>query len=158
MSTSQNGLDLIIYYEGIEFTAYPDPGTKNDPIKKGEPWTIGIGTTVYPNGSKVKEGDVITKEQAINFLKYDVKCFENIINTNVTKYLTQNQFDALVSFVYNIGGTNFKKSTLLKKVNLNPNDPMIAIEFNQWTRANKRVLPGLVKRRKAEADLYFKIY
>lgn len=158
MYTSQNGLDLIIYFEGIVFKAYPDPGTKKDPVKKGEPWTIGIGTTVYPNGEKVKEGDVITKEQALNFLKYDVKSFENVINKSVSKYLSQNQFDALVSFVYNVGPTNFKKSTLLKKVNLDPNDPLIGMEFNQWTRANKKVLPGLVKRRRAEADLYFKIY
>lgn len=157
MKTSQKGIDLIIYYEGIEFNAYPDPATKNDPIKNGEPWTIGIGTTVYPNGEKVKKGDVITKEQAIKFLEYDIRIFENVINTNVSKYLNQNQFDALVSFVYNVGPGNFKKSTLLKKINKNPNDPQVGLEFNQWTRANKKVMPGLVKRRKSEADLYFEL-
>jgi len=73
----------------------------------------------------------------------------------VVSSINQNQFDALVSFCYNVGVTNFKKSTLLKIVNNNPNDPNVAIQFGRWIRANGRVLAGLVKRRKSEADLYF---
>ena len=65
------------------------------------------------------------------------------------------QFDALVSFAYNVGVGNFAKSTLLKKVNANPNDPTIRSEFEKWNKANGRVLKGLVTRRKEEADLYF---
>lgn len=156
MRVSQKGIDLICSFEGLELKAYPDPATKNDHIKKGDPWTIGYGTTVYPNGEKVKQGDVITKEQAINFLKYDLGLFESVVSKSVTKYISQNQFDALVSFVYNVGPGNFKKSTLLKKININPNDPQIALEFNQWVRANKKVMEGLKKRRVKEWLLYSK--
>lgn len=155
MRTSKKGLDLIIFWEKLELNAYPDPATKNDP------WTIGYGTTIYPSGEKVKKGDIITKEQAMKFLEYDVRIFENIINTNVSKYINQNQFDALVSFVYNVGPGNFKKSTLLKKINSNPNEPTIFLEFGQFVKAGpkgkKKKMEGLVKRRKQEADLYFEL-
>jgi lysozyme len=70
--------------------------------------------------------------------------------------LTQSQFDALTSFCYNLGGGNLKSSTLLKKVNLNPNDPTIKAEFLKWNKAGGKVLAGLTRRREAEATLYFK--
>lgn len=151
MKISQTGISLICDFESLKLKAYPDPGTG------GEPWTIGYGTTIYPNGEKVKKGDVITKEQAEKFLTYDIGVFENVINKHVNKYLNQNQFDALVSFIYNVGPTKFIKSTLLKKININPEDPLIYTEFQLWNKASGKVLNGLKRRRKSEADLYFQI-
>jgi lysozyme len=69
--------------------------------------------------------------------------------------ITQNQFNALVSFAYNLGAQSLKGSTLLKKVNANPNDPTIAVEFLKWVNAGGRKVAGLVRRREAEANLYF---
>ena len=84
-----------------------------------------------------------------------LKVYENQVALLVRKPITQNQFDALVSFTYNLGATNLSKSTLLKKVNKNPNDKSIASEFMKWNRAGGKVLNGLTKRRKDEAALYF---
>lgn len=118
-------------------------------------WTIGIGTTVYPNGQKVKAGDVATKEQAYEYLLYDLKTAEVLVDSFTTDKINQHQFDALVSFAYNVGTGALKGSTLLKKVNVNPVDPTIRAEFNKWVNGGGKVLPGLIKRRAAEADLYF---
>ncbi|MTK53601.1 lysozyme [Paludibacter sp.] len=118
-------------------------------------WTIGIGTTVYPNGQKVKPGDVATKEQAYEYLQHDLKTTEVSVDSFTTDNINQHQFDALVSFAYNVGTGALKGSTLLKKVNVNPADPTIRGEFNKWVNGGGKVLPGLVKRRAAEADLYF---
>jgi len=73
----------------------------------------------------------------------------------VKSNVTENNFAALVSFTFNVGTGNLKKSTLLKKVNLNPNDPTIRSEFMKWNKGAGKVLAGLTKRRQAEADLYF---
>ena len=118
-------------------------------------WTIGVGTTIYPNGQKVKQGDTITKEQAMDYLKYDLRNIESSIDAYTTDLINQNQFDSLASFAYNLGTNAPKNSTLLKKVNINPNDSTIRAEFDKWVYANGKVLQGLVNRRKAEADLYF---
>jgi len=154
---NKDALNIIKSYEGLVLTAYPDPATKDDPIKKGEPWTIGYGTTIYPNGVKVKKGDKITEAQAIEYLQHDINTKRvPVVKSLVKKEINDNQFGALISFVYNLGEGNFKSSTLLKKINANPNDPSIADEFAKWNKANGKVLSGLTKRRKAEADLYFK--
>lgn len=155
-SLNQEGIDLIKSFESLDLEAYPDPGTKNDPIKKGDPWTIGYGTTIYSNGTKVKKGDKITREQAENYFTYDVTKFSKAVYDLIKRPLTDNQFSALVSFTYNLGIGNLKASTLLKKVNSNPNDPTIANEFPKWNKANGKVLNGLVRRRAAESALYFK--
>lgn len=96
----------------------------------------------------------ITKEQAEVFLRQDIATAENIVNAECQN-LRQCQFDALVSFVFNIGGGNFRKSTLLKKAKANPNDNSIMDEFLRWVYARGVVLPGLQKRRLAEMRLYF---
>lgn len=142
MKISNKGIELIKRHEGLVLKAYRCPADK---------WTIGYGHTL-----NVKSTDVINKEQAEYFLRQDVKSAESDVNREKLN-LTQNQFDALVSFVFNLGVGNFKKSTLLRKVKANPNDPTIRGEFERWIYAGGKVLSGLVKRRKEEADLYFTI-
>ena len=96
----------------------------------------------------------ITKEQAEAFLRQDIVAVENVVNAECPN-LRQCQFDALVSFVFNVGSGIFRKSTLLKKVKANPDDNSIMDEFLRWVYANGVVLPGLQKRRLAEMRLYF---
>lgn len=147
MRLSVIGLDLIKRYEGFSSKPYLCPA--------GVP-TIGYGSTYYENGQKVGLNDPpITEDWAVQLLLNNVILYEKAVDTMVVSSINQNQFDALVSFCYNVGVTNFKKSTLLKIVNNNPNDPNVAIQLGRWIRANGRVLAGLVKRRKSEADLYF---
>ncbi len=140
METSKKGYEFIKSHEGLRLKAYRCPGGV---------WTIGYGHT-----SGVKEGDVITNEQAEELLREDIKKIENKLNA-LSLNLTQNQFDALVSFIFNVGWSNFKSSTLLKKIKVNPNDPSIRGEFSRWVFANGKKLNGLIKRRKDEAGLYF---
>lgn len=146
MKTSPTGIALIKQFEGFRSKAYLCPA---------KVWTIGYGTTKYPDGSKVKEGDVCTEKEATGYLTNDVKKFEKSVNSLVKAYITQNQFDALVSFTYNLGATNLKNSTLLKKINVNPLEPSIRNEFLKWVNAGGKKLEGLVRRRKAESELYF---
>lgn len=143
--------DIVTASEGFRASPYVDPGTG------GEPITIGYGTTVYTNGTKVTMHDApITKERALSeLLDHLNKVVLPCINANVTKVLNQHQLDALGSFIYNVGCGNFKASTLLKKVNINPSDPTIAQEFSKWNKGGGKVLQGLVTRRKRESDLYF---
>ena len=155
MKLNDNCYNLIKEFEGLELNAYPDPGTKNDPVKKGEPWTIGYGTTIYPNGLKVKKGDVISTAKAMECLMFDVTKFSQKVASLVKKPLTDNQFGAIVSFAYNLGIGNLSSSTLLKKLNTNPNDSSITSEFLKWNKANGKVLAGLTRRRTEEAQLYF---
>ncbi|WP_293925467.1 lysozyme [Sphingobacterium sp. UBA6320] len=148
MKTGQRGLDLIKSFEGWFSKPYLDP--------IGIP-TIGYGFTYYlPSRKKVTMLDnQITMPQGELMLKDILTNYENDVKRLVKKPLNQNQFDALVSFTYNLGATNVGKSTLLKKVNVNPNDPTIKDEFMKWDKAGGKVFSGLVRRRKAEADLYF---
>lgn len=147
MQISARGLKLIADFEGLRLKAYPDPGTGN------EPWTIGYGTTVYPDGRKVKKGDVITQVQALDYLKQDVKKFATSVTQVVTVPLNQNRFDALVSFTYNLGASALARSSLLRKLNAREYEAAAA-EFDKWVYAGGRILPGLVNRRKAERDLF----
>ena len=147
MQISARGLKLIADFEGLRLKAYPDPGTGN------EPWTIGYGTTVYPDGRKVKKGDVITQVQALDYLKQDVKKFATSVTQVVTVPLNQNRFDALVSFTYNLGAGALARSSLLRKLNAREYEAAAA-EFDKWVYAGGRVLPGLVTRRKAERELF----
>lgn len=140
MKISNKGIELIKKHEGFRSKAYRCSANV---------LTIGFGHTL-----NVKSTDVINKEQAEYFLRQDVKSAESDVNREKLN-LTQNQFDALVSFVFNLGVGNLKKSTLLRKVKANPNDPTIRGEFERWIYAGGKVLSGLVKRRKEEADLYF---
>ncbi|SFU36410.1 lysozyme [Porphyromonadaceae bacterium KHP3R9] len=140
MKTSDKGVALIKAHEGFVPHAYRCPAGI---------WTIGYGHT-----SGVKPGDVITEAQGDAFLRSDIASAERAVNAAGLK-LTQNQFDALVSFVFNVGTGNFNRSTLLKYAKANTNDPRIRQEFSKWIYGDRKVLPGLIKRRKAEADLYF---
>jgi lysozyme len=149
MSALDTAMSVIKKFEGCRLNAYPDPGTG------GEPWTIGWGNTIYANGQKVKKGDVITKEDAESLLRFYVNQFLNSVDSVVKSEISENQLAALTSFAYNCGIGALQKSTLLKKVNLNPNDPTIRDEFMKWNKANKKIFPGLTRRRKDEADLYF---
>lgn len=118
-------------------------------------WTIGVGCTFYENGAPVKKDDPpISKERAISLFKNLLSKFEAVVNKNVKKTLSQNQFDALVSFVFNVGNGAFIKSTLLKRVNANPSDPAIGLEFAKWRNVNGKPHKGLEARRKREYQLY----
>lgn len=141
-------LEIIKQYEGFSAKPYLCPAKVP---------TIGYGSTVYPDGSKVSMKDPFcTKEQAETWLLWHVQkhCLPHI-KQFVRPQLNDNQISALASFIYNVGAGNFQTSTLLKKVNANPNDPTIANEFAKWNKAGGKVLSGLTERRKAEADLYF---
>jgi lysozyme len=118
-------------------------------------WTIGYGSTFFENGSKVQNGDKITLDRADRLLFDIVMKFEISVRGLVKSKINDNQLGALTSFAFNVGVTNFRKSTLLKKVNANPSDATIRNEFMRWTRAGGKVLKGLVTRREAEANLYF---
>lgn len=145
---NKEGLDLIKSFEGLRLKPYLCPALIP---------TIGYGTTRYPNGVKVSLKDPeITKEQAEEYLLHDIKQFELAVDNYCVDSLNSNQFSAVVSFCYNLGQGALKSSTLLKVINKNPNDPQIKKEFIKWVMADRRVLEGLVKRRKAEIDLYFK--
>lgn len=143
MTVSQKGLDLIKSFEGLRLNAYLD--------SVGVP-TIGYGTTVYLNGRKVKIGDSCTSVQAEEYLQTDINRRAAAVGEIG---VNQNQFDAILSFCYNLGLGAWNKSTLRKKVLADPNDPAIRSEFMKWNKAGGKVLEGLTRRRKAEADLYF---
>lgn len=158
MKPSKKCYELIKQFEGLVLTAYRD---------KAGIWTIGYGCTYYEDGSPVKIGDTITKENAIRLLKLIVDSFAHQVARLVTVPLNSNQFDALVSFAYNVGldidadniAEGLGDSTLLKLINKNPADPLIRQEFYKWNKITvngcKVVLDDLVKRRRMEADLYF---
>jgi len=147
MRISEKGINLIKKYEAFSSVPYVCPA--------GLP-TIGYGNTYYPNMQKVKMTDkAITKDEADVIFKKVLSYFETDVNVYVIPNLKQQQFDALCSFAYNVGIGNFKSSTLLKKVNANPNDPTIKAEFLKWNKSKGRVLNGLTKRRNEEANLYF---
>lgn len=147
------GLELIKKKEGFRANAYLCPANK---------WTVGYGTTIYSNGSAVKQGDTITESEAVALLKSYVennsaRTLNNVLNTSVT--LEQNQVDALLSWMYNIGDYAAQKSSLMKLVNINPNDEAIVGKFLEWSVAKvdgkKKRINGLLQRRCEEAQLYF---
>ena len=142
MIPSQNCYDLIKNFEGCELEAYPDPATG------GEPITIGYGHT-----GGVKLGEVITQEQANEYLISDVKRFADAVNQMVTVPITQGEFDALCSFAFNLGIGNLRNSTLLRKLN-SGNKDNAANQFLVWNMAGGRVMAGLTRRREAERTLF----
>ena len=148
MRLGSKGLELIKSFEGFYSKPYLDP--------IGIP-TIGYGATYYPDKRKVTMKDKpLTEKEASDLLRVMMTNYENDVKRLVKRELNQNQFDALVSFTYNLGGANLGKSTLLKKVNANPCDKTIKDEFLKWNKAGGKVLNGLTRRRNAEAELYFK--
>ena len=145
MEVNKAGRDLIKRFEGCKLRAYKCPAGL---------WTISWGLTFYPDGTKVKEGDVITQQQAENYFNAIVDDFAKKVDALIKSNVSENNFSALVSFTFNVGIGNFQRSTLLRKVNANPKDATIPAEFKKWVRANGEVLKGLVRRREAEAKLY----
>jgi lysozyme len=148
------GTTIIRKFEGLKLTAYECPASLPLPKEK-KFWTIGYGSTFYENGSKVQQGDKITLDRADRLLFEMVNRFELSVKGLVKSIINDNQLGALTSFAFNVGVSALNKSTLLKKVNANPNDPTIRNEFMRWTKAGGKVLKGLVTRREAEANLYF---
>lgn len=146
MNPSKQCFDLIKKYEGYSGIAYLCPAKVP---------TIGWGSTMYDNGELVKLGDVISKTRAEELLNYEVNHVARKLNA-LQLGLNQNQFDAIVSFVYNIGITAFRKSTILRLISDNPNNQDIAVQFGRWVYGGGKMLPGLVKRRADEMEMYFK--
>lgn len=146
MDISSNCIKIVTEYEGFSEKPYLD-------VVKVP--TIGYGTTVYSDGKKVKLTDpLISKEKALIELKNHIheSCIPYIKN-NVKVELNQNQIDALCSFIYNVGASNFIKSTLLKKIN-NKDFISAGDEFLKWNKASGKVFAGLTKRRQAEKKLF----
>jgi len=144
---STKGLDIIKKYEGFSSKPYLCPAKVP---------TIGYGSTYYEDGSKVKLTDSpITQERATELLEALLVSFERAVDSYCIDTINQSQFDAICSFAYNCGVGNLKSSTLLKKVNVNPDNPTIKDEFLKWTKGGGKTLPGLIRRRTEEAQLYF---
>lgn len=139
---SHTGIDLIKRFEGFRSNAYLCPGNI---------WTIGYGHT-----ATAKAGMTITKQYAEILLVEDIKKFQSLVSQKVTVELNQNQFDALVSFTFNVGSSAFTNSTLRRLLNRGEYD-LTAKEFHRWIYANGTKLPGLVRRRQAEYDLFTKL-
>ena len=147
--TGTEGIKLIKFFEGFRSKPYLCPASIA---------TIGYGATYYPNGKKVTLNDApIDETYASQLLQNMLDMYEKAVDSFCRDDINQNQFDALVSFAYNLGIGALKSSTLLKIVNANPNDPKIRDEFNKWVNGGGKKLPGLIKRRASEADLYFKV-
>jgi lysozyme len=136
---SQKGIDLIKTCEGLRFRAYKDP--------------IGVVTIGYGHTKTAEMGQIITEKQAEELLRADLRNFEEGVVSRVLGTLKQCEFDALVSFAFNVGLGNLGKSTLLKRVNMGNMDAA-ADEFLRWNRAGGKVLKGLTIRRKAERRLF----
>ena len=139
MKASSTCINYLKQHEGCKLQAYLCPAGV---------WTIGYGST-----KGVTKGMTITQAQADERLKADLNEVETQLNT-LRLNLTQGQFDALCSFIFNFGWSKFAKSTLLKLVKVNPSDTAIDAEFREWKHANGVVLPGLVKRREVEIKMY----
>lgn len=153
MKVSKKMVEFITSFEGFEPKPYLDIADVP---------TIGFGATYYENGVKVTMKDApITKERALELKAFHLRIAEAAVNKFVKANINQNQFDALVSFTYNLGVGALQNSTLLKKVNANPNDESIANEFKKWVNArNKKTgklekSNGLIRRRNEESTFYF---
>lgn len=147
MQTSQDGIDLIKSFEGEKLRAYVCPAGV---------LTIGYGHTDAAGPPRVTPGMVITKSEAEYILKKDLRKYEDAVDEAVTVPLKQNQFDALVSFCFNVGPGAFKKSTLVKKLN-RQDYGSVPGELMKWNKAGGKELSGLTRRRRAEAALWRKI-
>jgi lysozyme len=139
-------IDIIKKFEGCKLVAYQC---------SAKVWTIGYGSTFYENGAKVQIGDTITQHRAESLLLITANKFAVEVRKLVKSHLNDKQMAALISFAFNLGMGALSKSSLLKLVNSNPSSPQIRNEFMKWINAGGKPLNGLIRRRKAEADLYF---
>jgi len=142
MKMSPDGIELLKRLEGFSAKAYPDPGTG------AEPYTIGYGHT-----KGVRNGDQTDVDQASRWLQDDVNEAVSAIQDGICVVLEQNQIDSLVSFVFNVGVSNFFKSTLLKMINAQ-DFTGAADQFLRWNRAGGHEMAGLTKRREEERELF----
>ncbi|WP_180183704.1 lysozyme [Acinetobacter sp. YH01020] len=143
---SDYGYSIIRESEGYRAQAYKDTGGV---------WTIGYGTIKYPDGTKVKQGDTCTQGQAELWLINDCKWVDACLDKHIKIQINQNQFDALASFVYNVGETAFVKSTMLSLINQSKLS-LAANQFDRWIYDNGKVINGLVNRRAKEKQLFLK--
>ena len=139
MKISNNGLDLIKHFEGLVLKAYKCPAGV---------WTIGYGHT-----KDVQPGDEWSESNADHMLEVEMEEYEGYIHDSVTAPINQDQFDALVSWVYNLGGGNLNASTMLKVLNAGQYEEVPA-QMMRWNKAGGKVLEGLTRRRQAEANLF----
>ena len=147
MKLDENGYKLIQGFEGLSLVPY---------LCSAKVPTIGYGATFYPSSKKVTMQDApISLATAKWMFKETADKFAADVNKMIKANINQNQFNAIVSLAYNIGLAGLAKSSLLKKVNANPNDPTITNSFMIWNKAGGKVLNGLTKRRAIEAKLYF---
>lgn len=142
----KEAIELIKKFEGCKLIAYRDVVGV---------WTIGFGSTYYEDGSKIGFEDVITQHRAESLLLITANMFAVEVRKLVKSHLNEKQMAALISFAFNLGIGALSKSRLLKMVNANPTDPNIRTEFMRWINAGGKPFNGLIRRRKAEADLYF---
>lgn len=146
MELSDKGAEELKGSEGFRSKPYLDGG--------GVP-TIGFGSTLYENGAHVRMTDTpITKERALQLFKNTLKTYTDAVNTLVKVPLTQYEFDALVEFVYNIGPSQFKTSTLLKLLNAGKPKEEVALQFRRWNKDNGKVVEGLTIRREKEMNKF----
>ncbi len=143
MQISHNGIQFLKQWEGFEANAYKDTGGV---------WTIGYGTIKW-KGQPVAQGMAITEKEAELALQEDLAWAQTAVNQLVRVSLTQNMFDALVSFVYNVGETAFQKSTLLRLLNQG-NYTEVSKQFERWRFDNGKEVKGLLNRREAERALF----
>lgn len=144
MQTSDKGISLIKQFEGCKLTAYQDSVGV---------WTIGYGWTQPVDGKPIRAGMTIKQQTAERLLKTGLVSYESDVSRLVKVGLTQGQFDALVSFAYNVGARALSTSTLLKKLNAG-DIKGAADEFLRWNKSGGKVMPGLTNRRKAERALF----
>ncbi|MCM2759589.1 lysozyme [Enterobacter hormaechei subsp. steigerwaltii] len=144
MQTSEKGIALIKQFEGCKLTAYQDSVGV---------WTIGYGWTQPVDGKPIRAGMTIKQETAERLLKTGLVSYESDVSRLVKVGLTQGQFDALVSFTYNLGARSLSTSTLLRKLNAG-DYAGAADEFLRWNKAGGKVLNGLARRREAERALF----
>jgi lysozyme len=142
----KEAIELIKKFEGCKLNSYQC---------SAKVWTIGFGSTFYENGAKVQIGDTITQHRAESLLLITANKFAVEVRKLVKSNLNEKQMAALISFAFNLGIGALSKSTLLKLVNSNPSSPQIRNEFMKWINAGGKPLNGLIRRRKAEAELYF---
>jgi lysozyme len=146
MELSDKGAEDLKGSEGFRSQPYPDG--------EGVP-TIGFGSTFYENGTRVTLKDApLTKERALQIFKVTLKQYTSAVDKNVTVPLTQNEFDALVEFTYNVGVAAFKGSTLLKLLNAGAPKDQVAAQFLRWNKDEGKVVPGLTNRRKRESTKF----
>lgn len=150
MKLSTEGKDLLKQLEGLRLTAYQDGAGV---------WTIGYGTTRYPNGATVKQGQKIPEFKADELLDNDVSSFEKFVSALLPVDFPQNKFDAAVILCYNIGKEAFRGSTALRLMKADPNDPSIKpaiLAWNKITVGGKKIMSkGLANRREKEVELYY---